>query len=175
MSLPTTSFRATILASVALTAAFLFYIPPQPASADPPSCYGASCTDLDPSETDCVNDAVTIWSVDAATYGHLEMRYSARCHANWTRFTEWKPFGTNFFDSSRWVQGEPWIWREGSSDAPRGLTNIATDGRGSSFWTSMVSAEGRTCMSVDMTDRVVSASGGAESSDLGNYTAGCIG
>ncbi|MFC9396654.1 DUF2690 domain-containing protein [Streptomyces sp. NPDC057027] len=48
------------------------------------SCYGSSCTGLDPSTTICQNDARTVsWS---DRFG-VELRYSPTCRAAWARAT----------------------------------------------------------------------------------------
>ncbi|MBO1756924.1 DUF2690 domain-containing protein [Allobranchiibius sp. CTAmp26] len=148
-----------------------------------PSCYGASCTDKDPSTTNCVDDAVTIYERAAVTtgdaganYGVLEMRYSRNCDSNWVRFTPWGPRLGVFAGST--VSGMPWIWRDGTSDWPRGYVNGSSGaGYDQTTWTAMVSAEGRTCMSVDiyqLSDPTRSHMGAFSGDLLGNYTAGCF-
>lgn len=162
------------------------------ASAAPTSsCYGSSCTDLDPSKTTCQNDAVTIWSTYAkppgeATpgngYGVLDMRYSSSCHANWVRFTAWGGIGgilDNLFALTAGVDARPWIWRDGVANYPRGTAGrspITALTAGTSTWTAMITADGRTCMSADIYDYGDKSKmgGGFETSDLGNFTAGCI-
>lgn len=165
------------------------------AQADMPkiTCYGASCRDLDPSETVCADDAFTLYSMEATTpagsssWGILEMRYSRTCHATWVRFTPWSGLRSwlqNLAGGAE-VAGSPWVWREGVADAPRGYAGQSSILNPEvSYWTSMVDATGRTCMSVDVYETEFSQSGGpwdweprpsqGGRNDLGNYTAGCF-
>jgi hypothetical protein len=161
-----------------------------PAQADGPSCYGNSCTDLDPAQTNCVDDATTIWSVNATTdgqdpqsegYGVLEMRYSPACHSNWVRFTNWAGLDHTIamFLSGDQVSGRPWIWRDDVPNTPRGgVGSSAPDvfSTEMSKWTSMITADGTTCMSVDLYayGDPTEMGGGYGEDELGNYTAGCI-
>lgn len=178
-SIPAAIASAVLLISASLAAS--------PAQAEPPkqSCFGASCRDLDPSKTVCADDAQTIYErevvTSAGSWGVLEMRYSETCHSNWVRFTPWSGMRSFLGDLAAGAQvaGKPWIWREGVSDAPRGkagnssLTNYEV-----SYWTAMVDAAGRTCMSVDVYQYGPSGQsgmGGFETDELGNYTAGCFG
>lgn len=167
---------------------------PVPANAESPSCYGDSCTDLNPALTNCVNDAVTLWSVNATSpsdiannyskgQGVLEMRYSAACHSNWVRFTNWSGIDQTVatFLSGDQISGRPWIWRDGVANTPRG--EVGNSGASlfsgeMTKWTAMITADGTTCMSVDLYafgDPNKSEMGGSYSEDsLGNFTAGCI-
>ncbi|MFI1801933.1 DUF2690 domain-containing protein [Streptomyces sp. NPDC020379] len=47
------------------------------------SCYGSSCTGLDPSSTTCADDARTV-EVGGGT-GEIQLRYSPSCRAAWAR------------------------------------------------------------------------------------------
>lgn len=170
-------------------------------SGDPVGCYGIVCTDLDPNETNCADDAVTIWSANAATdeniangytkgYGVLEMRFSESCYSNWVRFTSWGGVGEFVASALGGGQtgGTPWIWRDGVDDAPRGPVGGPEGNAGfdplnpeSTTWTTMVSAQGTTCMSVDLYSYVDPIyedpdhmEGSAQYYDEGNFTAGCI-
>lgn len=177
----------------AVAVAVVALLAPAAANADSPTCHGDSCTDLDPAQTNCVDDATTIWSTNATTpmqrddgnttgLGVLEMRYSAACHANWVRFTNWAGVDETvaMFLSQSQNGGSPWIWRQDSDSAPRGSAD--NSGRTLSLssevsnWTSMISADGTTCMSVDLYNYYdpTEMGGGLEVDPLGNYTAGCI-
>lgn len=178
-----------VLVSAVLTASlalgFLAATTPS-AKADQPkaTCYGDNCTDLNPADTVCADDAVTLYEREAVTedstsWGVIELRYSAQCHSNWVRFTPWggvKGWISNLAASAE-VSGSPWIWRDGVDAAPRG-----TAGRSSPFtldssitaWTAMITADGATCMSVDVWETEYSDSGQGERRDLGNATPGCF-
>jgi hypothetical protein len=63
--------------------------PKAPAQA-PVTCYATSCHGLDPIETHCVDDAVTI--DDATLDGRIvRLRYSAECRAAWAQLWFGKP------------------------------------------------------------------------------------
>lgn len=186
-------FRTRTAAAVAGGLVMVGSLGASPALAAPPapSCWGAECRDKDPSETICADDAVTLYSREAVTesgsWGVLDMRYSATCHSNWVRFTPWNGIRAWLGNAAAGaeVAGKPWIWREGVDEAPRGfagqssLTNPQV-----SYWTAMVDASGRTCMSVDVYEMEFSQSGSpwdwdpepsqGGHNDLGNYTAGCF-
>ncbi|MGV9557324.1 YjfA family protein [Streptomyces sp. NPDC003401] len=56
----------------------------------PATCFAASCHDLDPVETHCVDDAVTI--DDVTLDGRIvRLRYSAQCRAAWAQLWYGKP------------------------------------------------------------------------------------
>ncbi|MFJ9610167.1 DUF2690 domain-containing protein [Kitasatospora sp. NPDC101176] len=62
--------------ALALSGAVLAAAPASAAT----SCYASSCTGLDPANTTCANDAITV-----STDGPLELRYSPSCRAAWAR------------------------------------------------------------------------------------------
>lgn len=84
------------------------------------------------------------------------------------------------------VAGDPWIWREGIDDYPRGLAGQSSaENPEVSYWTYMVDASGNTCMSVDVYEFGSARVGGFTDTDtptpsdewathLDNYTAGCF-
>ncbi|MFF3602329.1 DUF2690 domain-containing protein [Streptomyces sp. NPDC002463] len=72
---------ATAASALALAASGLL-LSSSPASAAT-SCYGSSCTGLDPSTTVCQSDARTVRTSD---WG-VELRYSPTCRAAWARKT----------------------------------------------------------------------------------------
>ncbi|MFI0711544.1 DUF2690 domain-containing protein [Streptomyces inhibens] len=51
-----------------------------------PACFNASCTGVDPKDTRCGDDAVTIADEWQATM-HVEIRYSGRCQVVWGKLT----------------------------------------------------------------------------------------
>lgn len=157
----------------------------EPPSAPLPSCYGDSCTDLDPNRTTCAADARTIWS-KRDSYGVLEMRYSPSCFSNWVRYSPWGGVRATIADilAKGIVTGDPWIWRDGVSNVPRG-SSLGMISDADAFtpqikWTAMITADGRTCMSVDIYEFSTtgpSGTGGTKMSrdKLDGYSAGCIG
>lgn len=102
----------------------------------------------------------------------------------WWRGKGWSPDRAPTGYSNR--AGQPWIWREGVDDYPRGLAGQSSDlGLEVSYWTYMVDATGTTCMSVDAYEFGSGRVGGFTDTDmptysdgwatqLGNYTAGCF-
>jgi hypothetical protein len=143
------------------------------------SCYGEQCDSVDPADTVCVDDAVTLASRDAYAgndnTGILELRYSRKCHSNWVRFTPWSGI-TSFFSwmsSGGQIYGKPWIWRLGVPNSLRGMAvqdNLAAQ----TTWTYMVTADGTTCWSVGLQYGGMSNSGQYGHGDLGTYNAPCM-
>lgn len=84
---PAVSLAAVLVTTVAIVAVSA------PAHAAPkaaPTCYAGSCFNLDPIETHCVDDAVTIG--DAVLDGRIvRLRYSAQCRAAWAQLWYGKP------------------------------------------------------------------------------------
>ncbi|MFF9848846.1 DUF2690 domain-containing protein [Streptomyces litmocidini] len=80
---------ATAGSALALAASGLL-LTSSPASAAT-SCYGPSCTGLDPSTTVCQSDARTVRTGD---WG-VELRYSPTCRAAWARKTSGASFDTD--------------------------------------------------------------------------------
>lgn len=125
-----------------------------PAIADgTPDCYGSACEGKDPSTTNCIDDAITIMRYGArdegGAYGTLELRYSAKCHSNWSRFNTDTGIRAFFQIGMKAAvsHAQPWIWQSGTT--PRGTANQAFGVIGSSYWTEMITADGTTCTSVD--------------------------
>jgi hypothetical protein len=72
-----------LLTAAAMSGAGL--VAPSPASAAT-SCYGSSCTGLDPSATTCQNDAETVEGPGGIPGNiAIELRYSPSCRAAWAR------------------------------------------------------------------------------------------
>lgn len=158
----------------------LVVLPSSPATAALQSCYGSSCEGLNPSNTVCASDARTILSrnavVPSGNYGHLELRYSPKCHSNWVRFTAWHGVRAWLGDfSGGIVGGSPWIWRAGVPNSLRGVIGKSGSfGFGQSNWTAMVTANGTTCSSVGIYSTEKSSSGSGSRYSLGTYNAPCI-
>jgi hypothetical protein len=89
-------------------------------------CTWNGCNGKDPSVQGCGNDAVTL---DEFTYGaRFEMRYSAACHAVWTRVTSSVHYNTIF--------GQIRAYQNPSPPAVLVYGVQATEGQ---HWTKMVS------------------------------------
>jgi hypothetical protein len=168
------ALTATIFLGFAATA-------PVASAASRPSCYGASCEGRDPAATNCNEDARTILSrraiVEAGDFGHMELRYSTKCHSNWVRFTPWSGLrgmlGT--LTAKAEVGGSPWIWRLDVANSLRGTIGRSSLGGATiTTWTAMVTADGITCSSVGLHETEVKQWGGGENRSLGTYNAPCI-
>lgn len=81
--------RLGAFASASALAAIALISGASPASAAT-SCYGSSCTGLDPATTVCQTDARTVRTAD---WG-VELRYSPTCRAAWARKTSGASFDT---------------------------------------------------------------------------------
>ena len=169
------------IGALALLLAVLLGVPSVAAASQ--TCRGASCEGLNPSDTNCVDDARTLMSRHAKTQltgedvGILELRYSPKCHSNWVRFTAW--YGIQSLVSGAFAKaesnGSPWIWRQGVANSLRGVagrSDPSVHSAGTS-WTGMVTADGMTCSSVSLYETEMSTYGG-ERRDLGPYNAPCI-
>ncbi|GGU72650.1 hypothetical protein GCM10010275_04010 [Streptomyces litmocidini] len=113
---------ATAGSALALAASGLL-LTPSPASAAT-SCYGPSCTGLDPSTSVCQNDARTVATSSRGT----ELRYSPTCRSAWARQSGGMAMT---------------IWVESST----GLERAAYYGGSGTVWTAMVDDK-------DIVDRV---------------------
>lgn len=148
--------RLFIAALTFLVGLAIVAIPTNASADEPRDCYSWSCTFMDPAETNCVDDAVTIarYGVrnEGGTYGNLDLRYSKKCHSNWVRFSSDSGLRTLFqIGTHMAVSGaQPWIWRSNPGLSPQGLADQAFGTFGSSYWTTMITADGTTCMSVDV-------------------------
>lgn len=158
------------------------------ATAEGPSCRGNSCEGINPANTNCLDDARTIYRWDAITptgenLGNLEMRYSPKCHANWARFTRWNGVSSWLGDGTAGAQasGRPWIWRQGVAGSLRGVIDSA--GKETPWemivgtttgWTAMVTADGTTCSSVQFIETENHHAGGGERRELGAFNAPCV-
>lgn len=146
-----------------------------------PSCHGASCEGVNPAMTNCAEDAVTILArrarTEAGDFGHLELRYSPKCHSNWVRFTPWhgvQAWLGNLAAEAE-VGGQPWIWRYGVANSLRGPAGHSSlTGAGVTTWTAMITADGTTCSSVEIYETEMSQFGGGDRRSLGTYNAPCI-
>jgi uncharacterized protein YraI len=148
---------------------------------DPATCQAEGCSRLDPQQTTCVQDAQTLMSwevtIDGSNYGHLEMRYSAKCHSNWVRFVPTsglRGFLGNWFGGS--IHSTPAIWREGHTESRQGLADRSAP---SAFgdptsWTRMVNADGTTCGAVALVWTEPSTSGQDDRTELGTFEAPCV-
>lgn len=149
-------------------------------AASKPSCYGSSCEGKNPSDTNCTQDAVTIMRYGTrnvgGTYGDIELRYSKKCHSNWNRFNT--EAGVRALLQAQMgtavSHAQPWIWRPGH--APRGTAGKAFGVLGASYWTSMVTADGATCTSVDVItqDPKLTEMSAAPGSNKYNFNAPCV-
>lgn len=174
-------FVTGIVATLGLLAA-LTVVPSTAAEASSsPSCYGQTCDGKDPAATNCTEDNHTIYSkeaiVDGVSYGVVELRYSPSCYANWVRFAPWGGLrGLLGTVTGGEVSGKPWIWRLGVPNSLRGGINESSPAGLSAptTWTSMVTAEGTTCWSVQIYYTESSTSGEGGRNVLGTYDAPCV-
>jgi hypothetical protein len=60
-----------------------------PAQASAPTCRGNGCTSKDPKTTGCARDALTMWEFSDGLI-RVELRYSPKCDAAWTRWSTGK-------------------------------------------------------------------------------------
>jgi len=149
-------------------------------AASKPSCYGSSCEGKDPSKTNCTQDATTIMRYGTrnvgGTYGDIELKYSKKCHANWNRFSTEAGVRALLHAQMKTAvsHAQPWIWRPGHS--PRGTAGKAFGLIGSSYWTSMVTADGKTCTSVDVItqEKPLTKMSAAPGSTKYNFNAPCV-
>lgn len=146
-----------------------------------PDCYAASCEGLDPSKTNCVDDAYTGASQELED-GILELRYSPSCRANWARYTQ---YGEETV--ARWIRDvvgdmartatKAWIWIPGK--APVDSINNSLEGRFDSFgpgdttWTAMVDGTERVCTSISVVYSETSAGGSTYDRIEENYNGKC--
>lgn len=175
---------AWVLLSLAALSLMMFGVAAPASASGAPSCYGVSCDNVNPSDTNCVDDAYTLMSRHATTpltgedVGILELRYSPKCHSNWVRFTPWFGIRTLFANSAGGGQarGLPWIWRQGVADSLRGAAGQSTvwDIRTQTVWTTMVTADGTTCSSVSLYASGMKDSGQIDYESLGPYNAPCV-
>lgn len=169
----------TCLAIVITLLAGLMAISVPAIAASEPTCKGSACDGLDPAKTNCTEGATVIQSNRARTesgdYGHLELRYSKKCHSNWARFTPWHGVQAWLADGAAGAEaaGSPWIWRQGVANSLR-RTIGRTGGIVSSSWTAMVTADGVTCTSLEAYETEYSQFGGSERRSLGTYNAPCM-
>lgn len=172
-----------ILASLPLiTSLGLFGLTASSATADEhPTCYGDTCDGLNPADTNCTADAVTIYAVkaggrsDGPTYGHFELRYSPKCHSNWVRFTRWSGVRTYLDEmTGGTVQETLWIWRQGVANSLRGTAHTETWPNGNSEWSEMVTADGVTCSSVEFYYTEKKQFGGGARRSEGTFNAPCL-
>lgn len=169
-------FTLTVAMALGLAA-----IPAATAYASEPSCIGEACERVNPADTNCTEDAYTILdrraAVESGDYGRLELRYSPKCHTNWVRFTPWHGIQALLGNAlaKADIGGSPWIWRYGIAHSLRGKIGQSSPiSVGITNWTSMVTADGTTCMSVGLYETESHDSGMSERRDLGTYNAPCI-
>ena len=147
--------------------------------------YGGTAPDdfqgLNPADTNCTADAVTIYAVkaggrsDGPTYGHFELRYSPKCHSNWVRFTRWSGVRTYLDEmTGGTVQETLWIWRQGVANSLRGTAHTETWPNGNSEWSEMVTADGVTCSSVEFYYTEKKQFGGGARRSEGTFNAPCL-
>ncbi|MGW2722175.1 DUF2690 domain-containing protein [Streptomyces sp. NPDC001492] len=110
-------------AVMALAASGLLFGAASPASAAT-SCYGPTCTGLNPANTVCANDARTI----DTTWTQVELRYSPTCRAAWAR----RVGGINGGTDSIWVE---------NSDGKAYSVDVPSNASGN-YFTAMVDDKG---------------------------------
>lgn len=177
--------RTSVLASLVLVAGMVLA---PTATAEAPSCYGNSCDGRNPASTNCLDDAKTIYQWEAKTdvgeaLGNLELRYSPKCHSNWARFSRYNGIGSQVGDALAGARayGRPWIWRQGVANSLRGVvgsagqeTPLETFTEPVTNWTTMVTADGTTCSSVQFMQRENHHAGGGSVDELGSFDAPCV-
>lgn len=136
-------------------------------SPDAPDCYAQSCKGIDPSETNCADDAYTAVSKEIED-GILELRYSPLCKSNWARYTQYgeETAGTWIREAMSKMSrsaSKAWVWVPGQ--APVGSINNSVEGRlgsygpGDTTWTAMVDGTKKVCTSVAIVYSSPSAGG----------------
>lgn len=65
--------------------------PVMAAAPDAPGCVGAGCRGRDPQAMGCAADARTLASAYAGNLYRVDLRYSPRCNARWSRTTLLQP------------------------------------------------------------------------------------
>jgi hypothetical protein len=182
MSTTTTKRFAGIVAGFGLVLTAILALPTGAANAsESPSCYGAGCEGIDPATTNCTDDAVTLLSrradVGTRDWGVLELRYSPSCHSNWARFTPWgglRGWAGNLAGKGE-LNATPYIWRDGVADSLRGQGGHSSGpGLTITNWTSMITADGKTCSSAEVYEDNFSKYGGGGRDVIGTYNAPCI-
>lgn len=177
--------RASVLAPLVIATGVV--LAPN-AAAEAPSCRGSSCDGRNPADTNCLDDAKTIYRWDATTQagenlGNLELRYSPKCHSNWARFTRWNGISSQLGDTTAGARayGRAWIWRHGVDGSLRGVigsagqeTPLEALWETTTNWTSMVTADGKTCTSVQFMQVENHHAGGGSRDELGSFNAPCV-
>ncbi|MGW4797431.1 DUF2690 domain-containing protein [Nonomuraea sp. NPDC004297] len=130
--------RVAVLAAATLLA--LSGMPGIGTAATSATCYGDGCGGKDPNAAGCSADARTLaeftMTGSAGWRFLVEMRYSAACHASWTRLSH----ANNpdcIFSATAWH----WAYQTGT-----GISNFSpriTVGHNCSAWTVMMSKAGR--------------------------------
>ena len=175
-------YVAMIAAALALVLGGAVLTAPTAAAAAKPTCYGSKCENVNPAKTNCLDDARTIAATRAvaggASRGHLELRYSPKCHSNWVRFTPWNGLrGYLDYVTGGAIFGKPYIWRKGVANSlrgPAGNSGPMGSGGGISYWTGMVTATGTTCFSVEVFYSEPSSSGQGGRHSLGTTSTVCV-
>ncbi len=93
-------FAITVFVSVFWVSA----APAKAATTQAVGCYGASCRGKDPEVMGCGADARTLASVSAPGLYRVDLRYSTRCNARWSRTTlthapDWETFAVAYVGS----------------------------------------------------------------------------
>ena len=108
-------------------------------------CYMDSCVGRNPVDTVCSSDAKTIRAMDYSGEGVLEMRWSRRCNATWTRFTVyWRSSAFNMYAQMRVY---PQMHTSGTPYALQGNVQNNWLPIGESYWTRMMTMRAPTVCS----------------------------
>ena len=124
-----------------------------------PTCHGDTCNGLNPLETNCRDDAVTIFSTDARgredgpILGEFRLQYSKKCNANWAEFNRPRDPSTMVGDllAEGSVQAELYVWRQEVPNSLQGNAHAATFyfGLDDTDFSKMITADGTTCSSAE--------------------------
>lgn len=116
-------------------------------------CYGDECIGLNPAETTCASDAVTIGAM-AVHGGMLDLRWSESCNSAWGRwsFTDLHDIGANT-SSTGVSHARVTAWNPGKESQGTGYDgkdNMSGDWIARSWWSNMISAETTACTGVEV-------------------------
>lgn len=129
-----------------------------------PTCTTVDCYGLDPSKTNCVDDAKTIAAEDVGS-GMLEERWSKNCQAAWGRYTPYRRpelFGLVFGGPTiSWARVTAWI--DGVESVETAGSVFAVDG--STYWSGMVPGNVKACVGVEPYSSLPTPSGAPPSND----------
>jgi hypothetical protein len=131
-------------------------------------CYGSECVGLNPADTVCANDAITIGAT-SVNGGMLDLRWSSSCNSAWGRYSYTDLHGLGEIVSGTGVShARVTVWNPGEES--QGGSHMSGDWTARSWWTNMVSAETEACTGVEVVRQSPPATDTADSQGMGGYT-----